>query len=265
MRRVAVRVPAADAEPARAVFVELFPDGFEEREQTDVLELAAYTDGPGEARIRKAFGSVTASKVEPGWEKRWRDFHRPVRIGPLWIGPGWEAPPSGSLAVVIEPARAFGTGAHPTTRSCVELLVELRSEFAGGASLLDIGCGSGVLAIAATRLGYGPVAAVDTEAEAIAETRRNALVNGVEIETWVADALRDELPSADVAVANIARATIEELAARLRCHILVASGYLESDTLRLRGFRQRARRVAEGWAADLYERDLSARSRDTRV
>ena len=258
-------MPAAEAELARAVFVDLFPGGFEERDRDGGLELAAYTDAAGAAEVRVAFGDAVESDVAPGWEERWRDFHRPVRVGPLWIGPTWAAPPQDAIAVVIEPARAFGTGGHATTRLCLEFLVALRPEF-GAADVIDIGCGSGVLAIAAALLGYRPVRAIDVDAAAVEETRRNAAVNGVSLEASLGDALTIELPPADVAVANVAREPIEALAPRLRCRLLVASGYLETGSTRLPGFRHLRRRVTDRWAADLYAReDVSARTRDTRV
>ena len=98
------------------------------------------------------FGMGDAADVEDGWEDRWRKFHRPVRVGRLWVGPPWETPPADALAVVIDPGRAFGTGAHPTTQLCLELLQELEP-----GSLLDVGCGSGVLSVArrAARLRAG--------------------------------------------------------------------------------------------------------------
>ena len=162
--------------------------------------------------------------------------------------------------MVIEPARAFGMGGHPTTRLCLELLVELRAEL-GLASVLDVGCGSGVLAIAAALLGYGPIRAIDVDAAAVEETRRNAAANRVSVDASLADALTAELPPADVAVANIARGTVEALAPRLRCRMLVASGYLETEPVGLPGFRHERRRAADGWAADLFAReDVSARS-----
>jgi ribosomal protein L11 methyltransferase len=245
-------VAASEAEPARAVFAELFPEGFEEVERGAAVELAAYTDGAREVRLRERFAAVTASEVAPGWEERWRDFHRPVRFGELWIGPPWESPPSDAVAVVIEPGRAFGTGGHATTRLCLELLVDLGSELGGG-SVLDVGCGSGVLSIAAARLGYRPVRAVDLEPAAVDETRRNARRNGVGVEVRLADALAAELPVADLVVVNIARPTVEALAARLRCRVVVASGYLDSEPVALAGLRHRERRSTDGWAADLYE------------
>ena len=228
---------------------DLHAEGFEEREAEEALELAAYTDGAGEERLERAFGAVRVEAVEPGWEERWRAFHRPVRVGPLWIGPPWETPPAGMLAVAIEPARAFGTGAHPTTRLCLELLLELPR-----GSLLDLGCGSGVLAVAAARLGFAPVRALDVDPDAVEETRRNAATNGVAVDVEVGDALRDDLPAADVAVANIAGEVVEALARRLPAPLLVSSGYLGEDRLELTGYRLLERRERDGWAAGVHER-----------
>jgi ribosomal protein L11 methyltransferase len=255
----------AEAEVARAAFVQLFPAGFEERDRDGALELAAYTDDAGATAVRAAFPRAVETEVASGWEERWRDFHRPVRVGPLWIGPAWEAPPRDAIAVVIEPARAFGTGSHPTTRLCLELLVELRSEL-GAASMLDVGCGSGVLAVAARRLGYRPVRAIDVDPAAVEETRRNAAANEASVDVSLDDALAADLPFAEVVVGNIACETVDALAPRIRCRLFVASGYLDADPPRLAGFRHLRRRVADGWAADLYApAELPVRSRHSRV
>jgi len=244
-----VTVPPAEAERARAIMLELFPEGFEESECADGVELAAYTDAGGEERLWSAFGGARSTDVEEGWEDRWRAFHHPVRIGPLWVGPPWEAPDPDAVAVVVDPGRAFGTGAHPTTRLCLELLLDLPR-----GSLLDVGCGSGVLSIAAAKLGFGPVAAIDVDPQAVEATARNADVNGVELGVRLADALADPLPSADTAVVNVALEVDEAVAARLTCGQLVLSGYLASEEPAVPGFRREARREADGWAADLLVR-----------
>src|SRR5207253_10473172 len=121
LRRVSVQIGPERAEEARAAMIELFPEGFEEVESDSGVELAAYTDSAGEERGWHVFAGARSSEVDDGREDRWRTFHRPVRVGRLWVGPPWETPPGDALPVVIDPGRAFGTGAHPTTRLCLEL------------------------------------------------------------------------------------------------------------------------------------------------
>jgi ribosomal protein L11 methyltransferase len=232
-------------EEARAQLLELHPEGFEEEEGA----LVAYTDAAGEERIRAAFEDVAAESVEPGWGDRWREFHQPVSIGPLWVGPPWEEPPPEAIGVTVDPGRAFGTGSHPTTGLCLAFLLELER-----GSLLDIGCGSGVLSVAAAKLGFDPVIAIDREPAAVDAARRNAEANQVEIEVRSADALADELPSTDVALANINLASVEALNARLEAGVLVTAGYFHNRRPKLPRFAHRERRIDGGWAADLFER-----------
>jgi ribosomal protein L11 methyltransferase len=227
--------------------LELFPQGFEELDGDGGVELVAYTDAGGEERLWKVFGGARGSDVEDGWEERWRSFHRPVRVGQLWIGPPWEEPDADAITVVIDPGRAFGTGSHPTTRLCLELLAELPR-----GSVLDVGCGSGVLSIAAVKLGHGPVLGLDVEAAAVEATRENAKANGVTVEARLADGRTGRLPAADVTLANISLADVEEL--EPDSERIVTSGYLASERVRLTGYTHVARRETDGWAADLHER-----------
>jgi ribosomal protein L11 methyltransferase len=229
--------------------VELFPEGFEEAEAGGELELAAYTTPEGAERLRARLGPVSTSAVEPGWAEGWKRFHRPVRVGPLWVGPPWEEPDEDALAVAIDPGRAFGTGAHATTRLCLELLLEREH-----GSLVDLGCGSGVLAIAAARLGFAPVLGLDGDEAAVEAARTNAAANGTAVEIRQADVLAVPLPEADVAVANIALPVVQRLGARVRAPLLVASGYLVGEEPDLEGWRRVERREADGWAADLFAR-----------
>jgi ribosomal protein L11 methyltransferase len=249
VRRVAVTVPSAVAEVARAWMLGLFQEGFEEIERGEVLELAAYADPRREERMRLRFGAVDVTELPDDWQERWREFHRPVRIGRLWIGPPWETAPPDAVPVVIDPGRAFGTGSHPTTRLCVELLLELPR-----GSVVDIGCGSGVLAIAAARLGHRPVIAVDNDPAAVESASENGAANGVEIDVRLVDALADELPAADVALANASFAAVPQLARRLDVRLFVTSGYFAIGRPDPPGFRHRERRERDGWAADLFER-----------
>jgi ribosomal protein L11 methyltransferase len=244
-----VTVPPAEAERARAIMLELFPEGFEERESPDGIELAAYTDDGGEERLWSAFGGVHSSEVEEGWEDRWRAFHRPARIGPLWVGPPWERPEPDAVPVVIDPGRAFGTGGHATTRLCLELLLDVPR-----GSLLDVGCGSGVLSIAGVKLGFEPVYAVDLDPQAIEATERNALANAVTVDARLVDASAEPLPAADNAVVNVSLDVDARITGRLECERIVTSGYLVSESPELHGYRHADRREAEGWAADLHVR-----------
>lgn len=245
---MAVEVSTEQAEEARAAMLELFPQGFEEAERPHGVELAAYTDAQGEERLWHVFGGARSTVVADGWEDRWRSFHRPVRVGRLWVGPPWERPDPGLIAVVVDPGRAFGTGAHPTTRLCLELLQRIAPR-----PLLDVGCGSGVLAIAGALLGFSPVLAVDVEEAAVETTRANALANGVAVEAQLV-APEARLPRARVVVSNISLEAARELPDRIDADDVVTSGYLEERTLRLDGYAHVERLVRDGWAADLHRR-----------
>jgi ribosomal protein L11 methyltransferase len=226
--------------------LELHPEGFGEEEGPDQVELVVFTDTVGEERLRRAFEVVSAADFADDWADRWREFHRPVQVGKLWVGPPWSEPPVDVDAVVIDPGRAFGTGAHPSTRLCLALLQELSF-----GSLVDVGCGSGVLAVAAATIGFSPVTAVDVEAAAIEATRANAAANGASLDVCLV-AASDTVPPADVAVANISLDAVEALPRRLTVTTLVTSGYLADDVPKLDGYRHLTRRVEDGWAADVY-------------
>ena len=247
--RIAVSGPIERGEELRARALERAPDGFEEVEREGRLTLFLYAPVESAEALADAFPGSEVVPVEPGWEDGWRSFHRPVRAAGLWIGPPWERPGAGEPAVVIDPGRAFGTGAHPTTRLCVELLAR-----AERGSLLDVGCGSGVLSIAAARLGFEPVVAVDVDPVAVETTKANAAVNEVELEAVVLNGEQDDLPSADVAVANVLLAPVERILARLDTGVAITSGYLVGDVPAAARWRQVDRVELEGWAADRFER-----------
>ncbi len=168
MIRLAVRVRRDQAEIVLAELLDLAPGGVEEVAVSDgVVEYAVY-GAPGElpalpeltAAAGPALVSVRTSEVADDWDVRWRSFHRPLVLGErLAVRPPWEEAVGAEIELVIDPGQAFGTGAHATTRLCLELMLDLSP----GGGFVDLGCGSGVLAIAAARLGWAPVVAVDND------------------------------------------------------------------------------------------------------
>ena len=133
----------------------------------------------------------------------------------LWLRPSWEEPREGAIDVVVDPGRAFGTGAHPTTRLCLELLLELEAAGEASGPLTDLGTGSGVLAIAAAKLGWDPVRGYDHEPPAIEAAAANAAANGVELELERVN-LREGLPDlAPTVVANMTAPVLQAVAGQL--------------------------------------------------
>lgn len=274
MIRLAIRVARADAEIALAELLELAPAGVEEVDHGDTIEYAVYgAEGelPSLPELRAAAGAalveVTTTEVADDWASRWRDFHVPVTIGGrLHVRPPWCDPPpadgSELLDIVIDPNQAFGTGAHATTRLCLELLLE-RGDDGPRGELVDLGCGSGVLAIAAAKLGWGPILGIDHEHAAVQAARDNARANGVQLDVRHGDLLHGggPAPSAPTVVANLLRPLLAHLAevgfaGAAAPRVLIVSGLLraEADAIatafeRKQGLREQARRELGEWAA----------------
>ncbi len=265
MIRLAVRCRPELAERVLAELVVLAPGGVEEERGAGYVEYAIY-GAPGELPalpdLRAATGEglveVHSTEVPDDWADRWRDFHEPLLIGGrLWVRPSWEAPREGALDVVIDPGQAFGTGAHPTTRMCLELLLGLAADGDDRGPLADWGTGSGVLAIAGARLGFGPVLACDHEPAALEAAARNARANGVELELRRVNLRRAPPPLARTALANLTGPLLREVAARISRppERLICSGLLAAevdgvlDAFAACGLEERARRADREWAA----------------
>ena len=266
MIALSVRVAAAHAELVLAELLELAPGGLEERAAADAVEYVIYADAsvlPSDEQVRAAAGTalrgITRAAVADDWSERWKQWHRPVEVAAAGRGvrirPPWEPPADGDgIDLVIDPGQAFGTGGHHTTRLCLELLLECEPS----GSLADWGCGTGVLALAAARLGFEPVTAVDIDPAAVEATRANVAANGVRgVRIGLADLAKAAGPSADTVVANLVRPLLLEVASRMRRppQTLIVSGLLESEAdeaaaaFAACGLRETARRTSGEWVA----------------
>jgi ribosomal protein L11 methyltransferase len=283
--RLAVKVRRADAEEVLAELLEIAPEGVEEVDDGgETVEYAVY-GSEGElptlpdlkAAAGDAFVEITTSEIADGWDEWWKRFHRPVLIEPpqptpgrravpgLRVRPPWEAENDreGVEEIVIDPGRAFGTGAHATTRMCLELLMAAAAEDGGKGPLIDVGTGSGVLAIAGAKLGYGPVQALDNDPESVEAATRNAAVNGVTIEVRRWELRREQIPMIDrdgrtTVTANLVKPLLEEIARTME-HAptgLIAGGLLNGqvdDVVKAfaerQGMEERERRSSGEWSA----------------
>jgi len=268
--RLAVRCTPEQAELVLAELAVLAPNGVEEERGPGYVEYAIY-GGEGElpemGEVEAAAGDglveLVATEVPDDWADRWQDFHKPLLVGDrLWLRPSWEEPREGAVDVVVDPGRAFGTGAHPTTRLCLEYLLELAGAGEASGPLTDLGTGSGVLAIAAAKLGWSPVSGYDHEEAAIEAATANAAANGVEIEFQQAN-LRDQLPDlAPTIVANMTARVLKALADQLSDagSTWILSGLLPSElddtaaAFAPAGLTEASRRSNNDWAALLLHR-----------
>jgi len=268
--RLAVRCAPEQAELVLAELTVLAPNGVEEERGPGYVEYAIY-GGEGElpelgdldAVIAGGRVEVSASEIPDDWADRWRDFHKPLLVaGRLWLRPSWEPPRERAVDVVVDPGQAFGTGAHPTTRLCLELLCGLEVAGEAGGELVDLGTGSGVLAIAAAKLGWSPVRGYDHEPAALEAAAANAEANGVSVELERMN-LRERLPElAPTVVANMTAPILEAVAGQMQAPpaVLVCSGLLPAeqdvvaDAFAGAGLAEAERRQDGDWAALLLRR-----------
>lgn len=241
---VRLLVRPEEEEPASALLWELGCGGLEIQPETAVgaLPLVAYFPAePGLAERLSArlaplspLGLELVPVPDVDWEAQFKQSFRPFSAGGFRIVPVWDEGPRGAEVLVVEPARAFGTGTHETTRLCLELLAG-RCAAAPPRDVLDLGCGTGLLAVAAHRLGAPRVLATDNDPEAALSARAHARRNGAALAVLVADGLA-ALPAArfDLVLANL----MAPLLLRLRDDLgralaprgaLILSGLLVTD------------------------------------
>jgi ribosomal protein L11 methyltransferase len=233
---------------------------------TDVLtaRVDTYLDGLRALGLPAGARARLAPLADADWATAWREHFRPVAVGKrLLIAPPWETPAmTDRLVLTIEPGRAFGTGHHGTTAGCLELL-EALLETERPARALDLGTGSGILAIAAARLGVTEVLACDSDPDAITAAGGNAALNGVadRVRGIVAEVAALTVEPAPLVLANLLAAAHRALAAD--CYprlvapggVLVAGGLLDAEaddvaaTLATQGFRRESTVRIDGWSS----------------
>jgi ribosomal protein L11 methyltransferase len=272
MIRLAVRCRPDQAELVLSELVQLAPGGVEEEAGPGWVEYAIYgAEGelPDLGEIEAAAGDdlveITSERIPDDWADRWRDFHEPTVLagGRVVIRPEWrDSPKPDALDVVIDPGQAFGTGAHPTTRMCVDLLVLLADRGRAEGPLVDLGTGSAVLAIVAAKLGWSPVLGVDHELPAIEAAGENAAANGVEAGFERRNLRAEPAPPAPTVVANLTAPVLRDVAANLAepPQTLILSGLLSeeaqsvADEFGVHGLTVGERLDSGDWAAVLLTR-----------
>jgi ribosomal protein L11 methyltransferase len=285
--RLAIRCRPELGERVLAELLELAPNGVEEEYGGGWVEYAIYGP-PGElpelpeleAVAGDGLVEISSTEIPDDWADRWRDFHHPVSIanGRIVVRPSWAVSgpginPAGAdgraerpaVEVIIDPGRAFGTGAHATTVLCLELLLDLADAGNAEGELVDLGTGSGVLAIAAAKLGWGPVIGCDSEVAALEAAKRNAAANGAELELERVNLREEPAPVSPTVVANLTAPLLEAVTDRLvdPPRALVCSGLLTAEADRVEaalaaaGLEPVERRTRGEWAA------LLARSADS--
>jgi ribosomal protein L11 methyltransferase len=272
MRAYRLLVSPADEEAATVALWEAGTCGFEVRPAAGGRqELLAYfpddvDPGPVLEQALPGIPGEPASVPDDDWVARFREGFRAFDAGRFRIAPVWDAPPPGPEVLLVDPGRAFGTGTHETTRLCLEAVADLSARRPLGRTL-DLGAGTGLLAIAAARLGAGPVAASDVDPEATAASRAHAELNDTPILVVRADGGRGLREAAfDLVLANLMALFLVDRAGEVRRLVagggaLVLSGLLRADLPEVRAAydplcgRARERTLGE-WAALVYELPL---------
>ncbi len=273
MREVIVRFPAHALDDVLDRILPIVPDGVREaparRGQVELRMVGPHLPSLRDIAqaVRAGVGQISFQISERAVPDDWRqrrlsDYQAHPIGGRLVVRPPWApAAPDGMIDIVLEEGGAFGAGTHPTTRTCLELMLAmtLRGSFA------DLGCGSGVLAILAGLLGFSPLAAVDVQPGSVDATRVNAALAGLEVQAAVADLSREPAPPAESFVANVPPAVHAGIASSWRDEseprVGLLSGFAPADAESVArvyaasGFTERRRNVVQGWVVSEVSRD----------
>lgn len=265
MLQLSVTVRPEHVERALDQLLVAYPDGVHVREEESGVLLTVARDELGD--VAGALAHVEdllltdpqVREVPDDWRERRQQRFVPRRYGDrLAVRPPWAAPaePAWLDVVIDDEGGAFGSGEHPTTRACLELLCRIDPED----SLADLGCGSGVLAVAAALLGWPTVYAVDLDPRSVRAAAENAGRNGVEVSTSALDLMVDAPPAATLTLANVPADVHTSLAGRLASRTVVATG-IEADRLdevtaayTRAGYRSVVAEEMVGWALLVLER-----------
>jgi ribosomal protein L11 methyltransferase len=267
MREVVLRVPRIAVEEVLDRLLPIVPGGVRQAPKGRHVELRmrglVLPDG---AEIERAAGRwphlLSEREVADDWRRRRVDDYEQDTIGGLLVvRPEWAPEPRGDLLdIVLSESSAFGGGTHPTTRTCLEKLLGI--EPAG--AFADLGCGTGVLAILAARLGWSPVIAVDVQPGSVEATRQNAEANAAEVDSRVLDLTEQPPPRADGLAANIPAWLHASVAASIPepvPGVALLSGIAPGETADVvaayaaRGLREIDRVDSHGWVVLVLRRD----------
>jgi ribosomal protein L11 methyltransferase len=267
--RVIVETSPADAELVADVLFASGALGIEERDVSDGT-VALLAGMPDEDAAIRASNALDGARVEPihdeGWADAWRAWAKPVRVGSLVVQPAWlphEPQDDATTVLVLDPGRAFGSGAHESTRLA---LAEVLAHTRHGARVLDVGCGSGVLGVAAAMTAGAEVLAIDVDPHAVEVTRENAARNSVAHLVQASTRPLTSIDGAfDVVVANILAVTLREIAAELARlvaidGVVILSGMLDEqghavdDAYRAAGLEPVTSASDGGWVARCFRR-----------
>ncbi len=267
MREVVLTVPRAAVEQVLDRLLPIVPGGVREAPRGRHVELRMRgADLPGGAELEAAVGrwphKFAEHELPDDWrERRLADYEPVVIGGRLIVRPDWApASPSGMIDIALGESAAFGVGTHPTTRTCLEFLLELEPR----GSFADLGCGTGVLATLAARLGWAPVTAVDVRPDSVEAARANVARNGVAVQVQAIDLRTQPAPRAEGFAANVP-CELHEVVLRgwedALPHVGVVSGFGPeeadgvADVYAARGLRESVRVERDGWVIALVRRD----------
>jgi ribosomal protein L11 methyltransferase len=273
MRELVLTIPREAVDDVLDRLLPIAPAGVREVNRGDQVELLMRgAQAPGRDEAGRAAGAwphrLRERTVPDDWrERRLADYEPEVIADRIVVRPAWApSPPPGLIDVALTDSAAFGGGRHPTTRTCLELLAGVKPF----GSFADLGCGSGVIAIAAAALGWAPVSAVDVQPVSVEAVHANAALNGVAVAASALDLLAHPPPLAAAFAANVPPVVHERLAALLASplpSIALVSGFGADEAPSVlsayaqRGLRVRVQLDAHGWIVALLERGLRATRR----